>query len=99
MGYQNLLQATVSTDWCSLVNSWAHYWGNAEVRDGWVGWKRRARAGLRQRREGSGGNRTWAWVRDSLPPVSLQEAGKSRSRSLDWVSSSPLGVSIENILG
>lgn len=37
--------------------------------------------------------------RDSLPPVSLQEAGKSRNRSLDWVSSTPLGVSIENILG
>lgn len=36
--------------------------------------------------------------RDSWPPVSLQEAGKSRSRSLAWVFSSPLGLSIENDL-
>lgn len=39
MGHQDLLKATVSTDWCLLVNPWAHYCGDTEVQDGWVGWK------------------------------------------------------------
>ena len=78
-----------------LVNLWAQYWDDTEARDGLVGRKRRTC--LKQRGADSGGNRAWAWAREILRPPCLCKK-LERAGSLAWVCSTPLGLSIENVL-